>query len=117
MDIIQIADHFEELLQANNIQYKRSPFRGGYCFTFPENEELIGGDVCVHRGTYGVNKGHVESYRMPWDYGDVTHCTPEHMVELILGADKSSLEKEEDWDDSYSIYDAMESLHYGLFGR
>ena len=114
MNIFQIAAHFEELLQENGIKYERSTLYGGYKYTFPENEELVGGDVCVHMGTYGLDKGHVESYQMPWDYDDVTHCTPEYMVELILGADKSSLEEEEDWDDSYSIFNVLDSIRFAL---
>lgn len=42
-------------------------------------------DVACHRGTYGQ----LESYRFPWDGGDVTRDTPDGMAARIIKLYKS----------------------------
>ena len=60
----------------------------GWKWTFPD---YPGGDVICHEGAYGVTQGHVESYGMPWDNGDVTHCTPSEMVVALLTGEMPQL--------------------------
>lgn len=42
------------------------------------------GDVAVHDGTHGHNRGKVESYEFPWDDGDVSVLTPEEAAIKII---------------------------------
>ena len=60
----------------------------GWKWTFPDYPN---GDVICHRGSYGVGRGHVESYHMPWDGDDVTHCTPSEMVVALLTGEMPQL--------------------------
>lgn len=60
----------------------------GWKWTFPDYPD---GDIICHRGSYGVEHGHVESYRMPWDGDDVTHCTPSEMVVALLTGEMPQL--------------------------
>lgn len=53
---------------------------GGAQIRFPWCE----GDVTIHDGTYGHDKGCVESYEFPWDEGDVSMLYPEEAVMKIV---------------------------------
>lgn len=54
--------------------YEGWQLRFGWCY----------GDVAVHDYTYGAKSGYVETYKFPWDDGDVSMLTPEEAAERII---------------------------------
>ena len=42
------------------------------------------GDIVIDNYTYGHELGDVESYKFPWDNGDVSQLEPEDAVERIV---------------------------------
>lgn len=56
------------------------PAYEGMQLRFPWHE----GDVACHAGTYGSDRGMVESYQFPWDEGDVTMMEPKEMANDII---------------------------------
>ena len=72
---------FTLLLVRNEIPFSYAPFRDGGQWKFKNFE----GDIAIHSGTYYCDEGYLESYRMPWDNGDVSVYYPADMVHLLLG--------------------------------
>ncbi len=52
----------------------------GYQLTFPWTK----GDVICHEYSYDSNIGRCESYKFPWDHGDVSVWSPEQMADFII---------------------------------
>ena len=70
------------MLKKAGIEFEWHNLYDGYQWTFAQ---YPCGDVAIHGGTYGSHRGHVESYCMPWDDGDVTELTK---IELITNLTK-----------------------------
>lgn len=100
--IRETAEKFEKLLENEMINYTRFNIYDGYKYIF---SAFPYADVVIHSGSYHYWEGHVESMGFPWDEGDVTHCTPEHMVGLMTGKCTT-----EDFNFDYSTEDFINSL-------
>lgn len=64
-------------LAANGVPAQLFECCDGYMLRFPWHSR---GDVACHRGTYGQ----LESYRFPWDKGDVTRDSVAGMAERLI---------------------------------
>ena len=64
------------ILAANGVPAQLFECYEGFQLRFPWYSR---GDVACHRGTFGQ----LESYRFPWDDGDVTRDTPDGMAQRI----------------------------------
>lgn len=62
------------------IPFTVNPVFEGMQLRFPWHE----GDVACHAGTYGSDRGMVESYQFPWDEDDVTMLEPKKMATRII---------------------------------
>lgn len=62
------------------IPYEIIPCWEGWQIKFP----WCVGDVACHNYTYGRENGCVESYKFPWDKGDVSVLTPEDAANRIV---------------------------------
>ena len=65
------------VLAANGVPAQLFECYEGYQLCFPWYSR---GDVACHRGTYGQ----LESYRFPWDRGDVTRDSVDKMANRII---------------------------------
>ncbi len=63
-----------------SVPFTVNPIFEGMQLRFPWHE----GDVACHAGTYGSDKGMVESYQFPWDEDDVTMLKPKKMATRII---------------------------------
>lgn len=78
-----IHNYFNMLLDYYDIEYTVEPhYEIGYKWLFPEYPD---GDIICCPGSYGVDRGCVESYRFPWDDDDVTALPPSEMIKYLLG--------------------------------
>ena len=68
------------VLGALHIPYTVNMLYRGWQLCFPWCE----GNIAVHAGIYGVPRGMVESYCLPWDGNDVTVLTPEEAAIKII---------------------------------
>ena len=64
-----------------NVPYTMVEWMGGYVIRF---HEWCRGDAACHDGTYGRTYDCVESYRFPWDCGDVTVLTVQEAIDAII---------------------------------
>ena len=66
-------------LTAARVPFKVEQMFDGFKFTFPWYK----GDCIIHRGSYQHRFGMLESYRFPWDNGDVSTHTAAAMAALL----------------------------------
>lgn len=83
------ALEFTAELMLHDIKFTMKPHYSGYQWTFP-GTVLEGGDVTLNTYTYGWEAGFLESYRMPWDYDDVSVLLPKEMAQKIVEAIKGA---------------------------
>jgi len=113
----QIIETFRQLLIDHDIPFTERPLYGGIQWRFPFTE----GDVAYHRGTYH-NETCVESYRMPWDRGDVTAVPPERMVQFLdhyndwAYIDPEDITEENLGMEPYGLHDLLKSIAAALNG-
>lgn len=82
MDRVMSLVHLINLCTENDIKVVRvRTFMNGFQVLF----EGFEGDVILHDRSYGNNLGLWETYRFPWDYGDVSTHTAEELVDLLQG--------------------------------
>lgn len=69
-------------LKKAGIEYSWEKLYDGYAWRFPK---FPGGDAAIHSGTYGNRCGCFETYRMPWDNGDVTVLSADELIQKLRG--------------------------------
>ena len=69
-------------LKKAGIEYSWEKLYDGYAWRFPK---FPGGDAAIHSGTYGNRCGCFETYRMPWDNGDVTVLYADELITKLKG--------------------------------
>lgn len=80
MDYFRITALMCLTFAERQIPFDWVPCHDGYKITFP----WCNGDIAMHSGTYGAEKGMVETYQFPWDKDDVTMMTPIQAVFSIF---------------------------------
>lgn len=85
----ELIDELSDLLMANNVPHDvhEGP-ADGYQITF----DWCDGDVICSWASFHI----LESYRFPWDEGDITRTDPEQMARWIWGYYKETVFTEED---------------------
>lgn len=76
---IRLYDELSKAFRTLGVPFKADYLFDGYQFTF----DWCDGDVIAHRYSLGIEQGMVESYRFPWDEGNVTTDTPQRMASRI----------------------------------
>jgi len=69
-------------LKKAGIAYSWEKLYDGYTWRFPKFPD---GDAAIHSGTYGNRQGYFETYRMPWDNGDVTVLSADKLIQKLRG--------------------------------
>jgi hypothetical protein len=69
-------------LKKAGIEYSWEKLYDGYAWRFPK---FPGGDAAIHSGTYGNRCGCFETYRTPWDNGDVTVLSADELIKKLRG--------------------------------
>lgn len=75
---------FNHKLKKAGIQFSWGTLYDGYQWTF---DKFPGGDIALHSGTYYARDGYLESYRMPWDDGDVTVLNHTEAIQYLTKGD------------------------------
>ena len=79
-EYIKLIDKLRELLLESDVPFVECNIFDGRQLTFP----WCDGDVVCHSGSYGSNRGFVESFMFPWDDDDVSVYVPEEMANKII---------------------------------
>jgi len=79
-EYVKLIDKLKELLLESDVPFIERNIFDGRQLIFP----WCRGDVVCHSGSYGSNRGFVESYMFPWDDDDVSVYVPEDMADKII---------------------------------
>lgn len=102
-DYVNALVDLVNLCRKNEVKVKEyGTINNGFQLRF----EGLDGDAVIHDFSYGHECGEWETYKMPWDYGDVSILTAEELVQKVA-SNRSTEPASSKMDDFLNSYKEM----------